>query len=43
MEVCILCERDFDNEPAVQVREKGLKTLIRISAERQLHELSRYF
>ena len=43
MEVCVLCEGDFDNEPAVQVREKGLKTLIRISGERQLDELSRHF
>lgn len=43
MEVCVLCEEGFDDEPAVQVHEKGLKKLVQISNERQLHELCRYF
>ena len=43
MEVCVLCKENFDDEPPVQVREKGLRTLVRISEERELQELCRYF
>ena len=42
MDVCVLCKNGFDDEKEVKVHEKGLKTLIRISDERGLHELSRY-
>lgn len=43
MEVCCaLCKGGFDDEPAVQVQEKGLRTLVRISNDRGLHELYRY-
>ena len=42
MGVRVLCQKGFDKEKDVQVHEKGLKTLIRISDERELQELSRY-
>ena len=41
-EVCVLCEEGFDQESSVQVHKKGLNTLIRISEERELHDLCRY-
>ena len=42
MGVCVLCEKAFDEEKKIQVHEKGLKAMIRISDERELQELSRY-
>ena len=42
MGVCVLSQKGFDKEKEVQVHEKGLKILIRISDERELQELSRY-
>ena len=40
---CILCKEEFnEDDPAVSVKEKGLKTLIRLSKERDLEDLHRY-
>ena len=41
MVVCVLCQ-GFDEEQEVHVHGKWLKTLIRISEEREIQELSRY-
>ena len=40
--VCVLCQKGFHEEQEVQVHKEGLKTLLRISDERELKELSRY-
>ena len=42
MGVCVFCQKGFDEDQEVQVHEKVLKALIRISDERELQELSRY-
>ena len=42
MDDCVLFQKGFDEEKEVQVHEKGLKTLIKISNEREQQELSRY-
>ena len=42
MGVCVLCQKGFDEEKKIQVHEKVLKAMIRISDERELQELSRY-
>ena len=40
VELCILCETGFSEEnPSVHVKEKGLKTLLRLSKERKLTDL----
>ena len=40
---CVLCKNDFtESDPSVQVRQKGLNTLIRISAERNMEALNIY-
>ena len=42
-ELCILCEEGFNHEkPAVNVKEKGLRTLVSFCKERQLDNLHRY-
>ena len=41
-EVCVLCNEGFDAEnPVINVREKGLKTLVRLCREKDLDELCR--
>ena len=41
-EVCALCKaEEFGNEQPVKVREKGLRSLVRVSAERELYNLHR--
>ena len=40
-EVCALCKAEFGNEQPVKVREKGLRSLVRVSAERELYDLRR--
>ena len=42
MGVSVLCQKGFDEEKKIQVHEKVLKAMIRISDERELQELSRY-
>ena len=40
---CVLCKHEFtESAPSVQVHHKGLNTLIRISAERELEDLHNY-
>ena len=40
---CVLCKGEFaESAPSIQVPNKGLNTLIRISAERKLEELHNY-
>ena len=40
---CVLYKTDFtESDPSVQVHQKGLNTLIRISAERIMEALNRY-
>ena len=39
-DVCVLCKKDFVEDDPVCVKEKGLKTLIRVSKEKD-HELYR--
>ena len=41
-EICALCEKEFDEEPPVKVKKKGLKTLIRVCTEKGLDDLGRY-
>ena len=40
-EVRVICKEGFQKIPAVKVPEKGFKTLMRFSTERELHDLSR--
>ena len=40
--VCALCNEGFEDSDPVQVKEKGLKTLVRISSDRGLEDLCRY-
>ena len=42
-ELCILCEEGFNHENhAVNVKEKGMRTLVRLCKERLLDDLHRY-
>lgn len=42
MDVCVSCQKDFDEEKEVEAYGKELKTLIRLSNERELRKLPRY-
>ena len=42
-EICALCNEGFSEESLpVSVKEKGLRTLIRVCNEKELDDLSRY-
>ena len=41
--ICALCNEGFSEEsPPVSVKEKGLRTMIRVCKERELDDLSRF-
>ena len=41
--ICALCNEGFSEEsPPVSVKEKGLRTIIRVCKERELDDLSRF-
>lgn len=42
-EACIFCKEGFDEErPLVKVKEKGMKTLVRLCRKRKLDDLLGY-
>ena len=42
MDVCVSCQKGFDEEKEVEAYGKELKTLTRLSNESELRKLSRY-